>query len=270
MPKKKNSSNSSKGKSGNTKQISPAKHWFLTLNNYTKEAIEHFCSDSSITRYCFQEEVSPTTGTPHLQGHFEFRYKIRPVGYFTGTPCEGGHWEKTQNRKAAVIYCSKIDTRGGGTYIKNFPKNLFRKVKVLTVNELYPWQKEIVDICQEIPDDRTIHWIWESDGNKGKSALVKYLVVNHHGMIVSGKSADIKYQLATADLPPDIILFDIPRNKANHVNYNALEEIKNGLFSSTKYESKMVLIPSPHIFCFANFEPNYEAMSMDRWKITKL
>jgi len=270
MPKKKNSSKSSKGKSGNTKQISPAKHWFLTLNNYTKEAIQYFCSDSSIVRYCFQKEVCPTTGTPHLQGHFEFQYKIRPVGYFKDTPCIGGHWEKTQNRKAAIVYCSKLDTREGNTYIKNFPKNLFRKVKVLKEEELYEWQKKVIEICKEVPDDRTIHWIWDEDGNKGKSALVKYLVVKHHGMIVTGRSGDIKYQIANADLPPDIILFDVTRARRGHVNYNALEEIKNGLFSSTKYESKMVLIPSPHIFCFANFEPRLELMSMDRWKVTKL
>lgn len=270
MKQKKNSSKSSKGKSGNTRQISPAKHWFLTLNNYKKEAIEFFSADSSIKKYCFQEEVCPTTGTPHIQGHFEFESKIRPAGYFKGTPCEGGHWEKTISRRASVVYCSKLDSKSGETHIKGFPKSMFRKIKVLKKEELYFWQRDIVYECEQDPDDRTINWIWEAEGNRGKSALVKYLVVNHHAMIVSGKSADIKYQIASAEFTPDIIVYDIPRNKKNHVNFNALEDIKNGLFSSTKYETKMILIPTPHIFCFANFEPDLEMMSKDRWNVIEI
>jgi len=267
---KKNSSNSSKRKSGNTKQISPAKHWFLTLNNYKKESIEYFLSDSSILRHCFQEEVG-ASGTPHLQGHFEFADKIRPKGYFKGTPCENGHWEKTKNRKAAIRYCSKLDTRSGKTYTKGFPRNIFRKAKVLTREELYPWQEQlVVRECEKEPDDRTIHWLWDERGGLGKSQLVKYLVKNHHGMLISGKSADVKYQIATAEFPPDIILYDIPRNANGKVNYQVLEDIKNGLFSSTKYETKMIFIPSPHVFCFANWKPNLEAMSIDRWNVIEL
>ena len=267
--KKKNSSKSSKGKSGNTKQISPAKHWFLTLNNYKKEAIEYFCADSSIVRHCFQEEIGES-GTPHLQGHFEFKDKIRPVGYFKGTPCENGHWEKTRNKRASITYCSKLDTRSGGTYIKGFPRSLFRKATCLNRAELYDWQEYIVKLVEEVPDDRTINWIWEAVGNRGKSALVKYLVMNEHAMLVSGKSADIKYQLATAEYPPDVVIYDIPRTAEGYVNYTALEEVKNGVFSSTKYESKMVIIPSPHIICFANFEPNTLKMSADRWNIREI
>lgn len=107
MTETKSSSNSSEGKSGNTKQISPAKHWFLTLNNYTTDDIQFLCSISSIKRYVFQEEMSES-GTPHLQGHFEFEKKIRPLGFFKGTPLEKRcHWEKTKNRHAAIQYCSK-------------------------------------------------------------------------------------------------------------------------------------------------------------------
>ncbi len=57
MAETKSSSNSSEGKSGNTRQISPAKHWFLTHNNYTKECITLLCSNSSIKRYVFQEKI---------------------------------------------------------------------------------------------------------------------------------------------------------------------------------------------------------------------
>ena len=260
--KKKNSSNSSEGKSGNTKQISPAKHWFLTLNNYTKKDINFLSSYSSIIKYCFQEELS-STGTPHLQGHFEFSTKVRPLGHFSGTLLEGRcHWEKTRNRRAAIEYCSKVDTRNGKTYTKGFPRALFRKIKVLKEDQLYDWQRKVVNICKKIPDDRTIHWYWDISGNIGKSALVKYLVVNMHALKVSGKGSDIKYMLANCELPPDIVIYDIPRTSKNYVNYTVMEEIKDEIFCSSKYESLMCQMPAPHIICFANFGPDYEAMSI--------
>ncbi|GAC77771.1 replication protein [uncultured marine virus] len=68
-------------KSGNTRQISPSKHWVFTCNNYTKENIELICNDSSIKRYSFQEEVGDS-GTPHLQGYLEFITKRRPLNQF--------------------------------------------------------------------------------------------------------------------------------------------------------------------------------------------
>lgn len=267
--KKKNSSNSSKEKSGNTKQISPAKHWFLTHNNHSKEDIAFLCDHSSIIKYCFQEELS-STGTPHLQGHFEFDFKIRPVGLFKGTPLEKAHWEKTKNRRKAIEYCSKLATRNGKTYTKGFPKSLFRKVKVIQEDQLYPWQQDIVNECEKEPDDRTINWIWEDIGNVGKSALVKYLCIHCNAFLISGKSADIKYQIASAEFPPDVIVYDIPRTAKGYINYTALEEVKNGVFCSSKYESKMCIIPTPHVFCFANFAPDLSVMSKDRWNIIDL
>jgi hypothetical protein len=179
-------------------------------------------------------------------------------------------WAKTKNKRAAIIYCSKLDSRNGGTYTKGFPRSLFRKINVLTEDQLYDWQKEILALCRQVPDDRTIHWYWESVGNRGKSALVKYLVVNEYAMKVSGKATDIKYMLAKCEYPPDIIIYDIPRTARNYVNYTVMEEIKDEIFTSSKYESTTVQMPSPHIIVFANFEPDVEAMSADRWIITEL
>jgi hypothetical protein len=163
-----------------------------------------------------------------------------------------------------------LATRHGKTYTKGFPKSLFRKVKVIKSDQLYPWQEKIVKECEEEPDDRSINWVWEKKGNVGKSALVKYLCIHSNALLISGKSADIKYQIAAAEFPPDIVVYDIPRTAQGYINYTALEEVKNGVFCSSKYESKMVIIPTPHVYCFANFEPNMETMSKDRWKLINL
>jgi len=145
-----------------------------------------------------------------------------------------------------------------------------RPLQCLKEEQLYDWQREIVELTETVPDDRTINWYWEPFGNVGKSQLMRYLVIQKGALLVSGKSADIKYQIASCKQPPDLIIYDIPRTSENYINWAALEEIKNGLFSSPKYESKMVVMNSPHIICFANFEPNIDVMSADRWRVIKI
>jgi hypothetical protein len=69
---------------------------------------------------------------------------------------------------------------------------------------------------------------------------------------------------------PTSVIIDIPRSRLDYVSYTAIEEIKNGCFFSTKYESDMVVFNSPHIICFANAYPETSQMSADRWKIYEI
>lgn len=255
------------GESGNTKQIPPSKHWVFTLNNYKDSDIYDLRNNSSVKCLSMQEETGES-GTPHLQGYIEFVKKVRPKSVFKHL---SPHWEKCRNIKASIEYTQKAESRTGKQYLKGIRK--IRKLKTLRYDQLYDWQREITDIANTEPNDRDIYWYWESIGNVGKSALVKYLVRNMGALLVSGKSKDIKYQLMSIKdkMYPDIIVYDIPRAARNYVNYVALEEIKNGLFCSSKYESQMVDMPVPHIICFANFEPNLvDTMSLDRWKISEI
>jgi len=188
-----NSSNSSE-RFGNTKQISPAKCWFFTWNNYTIDAFDTFlsvlngtCSNSS-EKHVMQFETGES-GTKHIQGYIEFKNKIRPKGL----ACDSIHWEKPKDRKACVAYCQKELTRDTGTepIIKGLKR--IRPIKVLKDEQLYEWQKAIIDLVKTEPNDRTINWFWESKGNVGKSSLVKKLVVEYGAIICAGKSADLKY-----------------------------------------------------------------------------
>jgi len=259
------SSNSSIGKSGNTKQISPAKHWIFTLNNHTEKNILQLMNDSSIEQLSMQEEVGES-GTPHLQGYLKFKTKRRPKSVFD---CYfKAHWEKCKRITEAITYTQKLDTRSGRQFVKGL--RIVKPLKCLQYDQLYDWQREIVELTETEPDDRTINWYWESNGNVGKSQLMRYLVIHKGALLVSGKSADIKYQIANCKQPPDLIIYDIPRTARNYINWTALEEIKNGIFCSSKYESKMIVMNSPHIICFANFEPNEDVMSQDRWKVVEL
>jgi hypothetical protein len=66
---------------------------------------------------------------------------------------------------------------------------------------------------------------------------------------------------------PEIVVFDIPRTAENYLSYTGIEEIKNALFFSNKYESGQVVGNKPCVLVFANFEPDTEKLSQDRWRI---
>ncbi|AXH73901.1 MAG: putative viral replication protein [Cressdnaviricota sp.] len=252
-------------KSGNTKQISPAKHWVFTLNNYKKQDILLLNNNSSIKRLSMQEEVGES-GTPHLQGYIEFYLKKRPKGVFKSF---NAHWEKCRNVKAAIVYTQKLDTRAGKIYLKGV--RLHRPLKIYEPK--YRWQKEIDNFVDTEPDDRTIHWIWSAKAGMGKTQLCKYLCARKQALLVSGAPGDMKYQIASAAHVPDIILMNLPKG-CGPPCLKTLESIKDGLFGSPKYESSMVIMNSPHVFVFGNFEIKFgedEDYDYDsRWRVCKV
>lgn len=261
------SSSSSSGE-GNTivlpkKQISPAIRWCFTLNNYEICDISSIVPvfDSNCKFGLFGKEVGES-GTPHLQGYCEFNKKIRPSSLGLSTKI---HWEKCKgNRASNVEYCSKdCDV----VWSKGLPK----PIKV--IENLYSWQKAILDIYKEDVDDRKIHWYWSERGNIGKSAFIKYMIVKHKILFCSGgKYTDIMNLVFNQNMDEcNCVMFDIPRANRGYISYASLESIKNGMVCNTKYETGVKVFNSPHIFIFANFRPDdMEQLSADRWVITEL
>jgi len=245
------------------KQISACKRWTFTLNNYTEEEysklISIFSTDN--TKYIIGKEVGDK-GTPHLQGYVEFLERVRAKSYIGNKRI---HWEIARAaRYLNVIYCSKDG---------NFQGNLWPilKLNILDINDFYPWQNNMYNILMDNPNDRTIHWVYETAGNAGKSAFVKHMVARFDAICVEGKARDIyqgmvQYYNRMGEYPR-IVLVDVPREGLNYINYTAIEKIKNGLLFSGKYESQQCVFNAPHIVIFANEEPEVFKLSADRWKI---
>lgn len=257
---------------------SSRKRWCFTFPNPTDAEITRLVGTltDKCSHFVFQEEVGEG-GLVHLQGVCAFYQKTRrPTTRVPWTTSI--HWEACRNWDASIAYCSDPDKRSERNIFHhlNLPIARTDDLMVDTINrdDFYDWQNEVVDIVSEAPDDRCVYWYWDRYGNVGKSALCKWLVVHMDAIILSGKGADIKHGIADFvsknGKPPQIVLYDVPRTSLQFVNYATLEEVKNGLFFSGKYESGMCVIPNPHVICFANEPPKTENMSADRWEIVEV
>lgn len=243
--------------SGNTKRVSPSKRWVFTFNNYSNkefEAIRQLLKNGS--NYIIGKEVG-ASGTSHLQGYVEFHKKVRPISLFKDLSNKI-HWEKARgSQKDNILYCSKDN---------NFVLEGLKVPRPLKlINDLFPWQEKCEAMLSLEPDERIIYWIYDEAGNCGKSAFAKRLCATKGAVVVEGKNKDILY--CAAEFESDIYLFDFPRSMEGNVNYGAIEKIKNGLYMSSKYESKPIIRNSPHIVIFSNFLPDVDKLSKDRWRI---
>ncbi len=252
--------------------------WILTWNHHELPgAIETLLGLAQLKHWCIQEEVGEAKGTPHLQGVLVFKTNVRwsTLNNACDKKC---YWEKCRNVHAAKNYCSKELTATGKRWVQWFPE--VAKVRdPLGGKELYDWQKEVVEIVSGEPDLRKVYWFWSKAGGIGKSALIKHLCIEDPKGIVmcGGTFKDAEYFIAQREkkkLKTNVVIFNVPRSKVREgkpmISYQGIEEIKDGLFFSPKYESAMVLMNPPHVLVFANVPPDRTQLSEDRWVIKRL
>jgi hypothetical protein len=138
----------------------------------------------------------------------------------------------------------------------------------------FGWYKTIFEIIKkETTEHREVHWFCEKVGNLGKSALSYHLGFNKKASIIKcvGRMADftqcIKNEIKMGwDFK--VLILDIPRNyKDRNTIYEALECIKDGVITCTKYNSETIWLPrKPVVIVTANWWPQFTKMSIDRWK----
>ena len=141
------------------------------------------------------------------------------------------------------------------------------EITVPAPSSWYPYQEFLLRVLSRGPHARRVYWFTDPVGNLGKSFMCRYL--GHHMDAItlgSGASRDILYGYRGQS----IVLFDFTREKQDCMNYSVIEQIKNGHFYNTKYESGTRMYKIPHIICFANWDPDFDKMSQDRWKLYTL
>lgn len=129
--------------------------------------------------------------------------------------------------------------------------------------ELQEWQEQALDKL-ETQSERKVLWIYDQEGNKGKTWLSKYLLANKDTFYVQGgKSSDIAY----AYNYEKIACFDFTRSQEEYVNYSVIESFKNGLLFSPKYTAITKKFSPCSVIVMSNFYPDVNQLSDDRWDI---
>ena len=265
-----------------------SKRWALTVHGATDEqltALKTLFDMDTVDFGIASKESGEHSIHPHFQVYFECVDRCRMKQTCKDLFGSNFHLEHARGtRDANVRYVYGVDKayeigwivlskgsvevpRGYSPHAMNFTRDFKPR----------PFQKHIIDIINsQKPDDRTIYWFWEPNGNVGKTALAKWLHRTYGAIVAGGSSADIKHALARVrDIvgsDPTVILVDLVRSYyPTKQTYTAIENIKDGIFFSGKYESAMLdMKSSPDIFVFCNFEPIIDRLSLDRWKIFKI
>lgn len=183
-----------------TKMAVPRVGYCFTYNNYTDAGIELLKAYMSENcKYgCFQKEVAPTTGTPHLQGYLNLKKKQRMTTVqksLVGLGIQLTLINANGTPEANRTYCSKpggqdffeigdikIVGQGKRTDLKEVAEKVLGKRPISEIAEEHPVEyikyyrgiTALQFITTRIPDERPMETVlFFGDANTGKSTKAR-------------------------------------------------------------------------------------------------
>nr|ALB26268.1 replication associated protein [Mesta yellow vein mosaic alphasatellite] len=253
---------------------------------------------------CWQEEECPGTPRGRRQRYLRLKGQrtLNPVNGIWGDLKPHLEKQRAAKTEEGRGYCMKEESRVSGPFelgeycragshkrgqrelVIRSPSRMaeenpsvFRRVKAKIAEEefqksapgiqfsnLKSWQSRRKRLLDRDPDDRTIFWVYGPDGGEGKSTFARDLYRSGSWFYTRGGSAhNVSYQYI-GQLGNNIV-FDIPRDKKDYLQYSLIEMFKDRLIVSNKYEPLMApLIKCIHVVVMSNFLPNFEKISVDR------
>lgn len=267
------------------------KYWAITRNILDCECEDDFkqtfddwrktmVKNKSVTFIQIQLEKGLKTSRLHYQGVICFDYGIRRNTLIKlHTPFFGCANLQPSRSSAIYDYTSKEDTRVDPPFIygnkpENKNKTKITKKALKVIVELYLWQASVVYYIKNECDDRRINWLFDPNCGAGKTSLTKYLYSIMPTCIASrGRYEDLAQIVRsfgeTNDLNDTFLfLYNVPKETdPNKISYSGLENIKDGLITSPKYESSTLVFNSPIVWVMANCLPIVNKVDPKRWKI---
>lgn len=149
--------------------------------------------------------------------------------------------------------------------------DLFGKQPRLVEGTLRGWQTDLDDRLKLPPDDRKIHFVVDENGNSGKSWLTRYWFTERPDdiqMLSVGKRDDLAHAI---DITKRLFVFDVPRGGMEYLQYTILEQLKDGIIFSPKYDSRTKILGHKcHVVVFCNEEPDRNKMTRDRFLVINI
>lgn len=139
--------------------------------------------------------------------------------------------------------------------------------------ESYPlrrWQAKLNAELNLRPDARKIFFLVDRVGNTGKTWFAHYYCSLHQGcqVLLPGRKTDMAHALEEGIR---VLFMDAPRSKqGEYLQYDFLEDVKNGYVFATKYESRVKRLPRVHVVVNMNEMPDMTKLSADRYAIVEL
>lgn len=151
------------------------------------------------------------------------------------------------------------------------------QIKDWKLEQFYPWQEQVFQEIQQPADDRHVIWCYDKTGNTGKSKFALHLMgldyeTKHSDYLVISQCGGLKDYATILQgalsfgWTSKAIIFDFSRELEDHKIFSPIEKTKDRVMNTIKYQGKPIVLPQyPHVYIFANFLPDVDKLSQDRW-----
>ena len=255
-------------------------HLKTHMKQHEKEKFgnESFCGSSiGTSRTSLQESesdfssISTYTSTP-INEEFAIKSMLMTADEYNNKLALGKIVAKTIKEK-------KIPQDSLSTEYKDALDLYWNKKQLMDIENviLKTWQESLLQYLK--PSNREIIWVQGAKCNEGKSWFQEYIEAKFGwervmcGLDIKMKKESIYHLIRRRPyMTTDVFTFNIGKaDTYEDVNYQVLEQLKDGRILAAKFSSKEIKICTPNIvIVFSNDKPKLAKLAMDRWKIFKI